>query len=168
VKSEPSAYVTSLVRITTLNKGRRPRRRDKKGAKKEKGRKEGRAASRKDKTASQPFRGDRAGSMERDWGSSKTGSVRSIHIHLPARTYKNPRGLSTSGPRAATDATGALSSHREASGVFTSTVYGSEPAGLAINSLYLRALCVYICVCVCVCGCNTRVHKNTYIRRFVQ
>lgn len=41
-----------------------------KGAKKEEGRKEGRmeerAASRKGETASQPFRDDRAGSMERD------------------------------------------------------------------------------------------------------
>ncbi|CAL1680211.1 unnamed protein product [Lasius platythorax] len=41
MKSEHSAYITLLVRITTLNKGWRPPRWDEKGAKKEEGRKEG-------------------------------------------------------------------------------------------------------------------------------
>lgn len=150
MKSEHSAYITLLVRITTLNKGWRPPRLSEKGSKKEEGRKEGRAAPRKDETAS-PALSRRPGRIDGARLRVLEDRIRpSIHIHLPARTYKNPRGLSTSGPRA-TDATGALSSHREASGVFTSTVYGSEPAGLAINSLYLYLHLSTNFVCVCVC-----------------
>lgn len=86
--------------------------------------------------------------------------------------YKNPRSLSTSGRYSRPCParwSGALSSLGEASGVFTSTVYGSEPAGLAINLRVLPTceMCVYIRICmhILVCIAHTsegRTSMRTY------
>jgi len=113
MKSEHSAYIELSVRITILNKGRRSR-----GGNEE--RKEGRKESvEKGHTTSQPFRGDRAGSMERGLRVLEDRIRPSTYIHYPpARAYKNPRGLSTSGPSDARCSPGALSSLRGNLGSF--------------------------------------------------
>lgn len=80
-----------------------------------KGRKEGRKESaEKGRTTSQPFRGDRAGSMERDWGFSKTGSVlRPIYYPPPrARARIKTRAACRLPVPRTPNAAGALSSLR--------------------------------------------------------
>lgn len=168
MKSEHSAYVTLLERITTLNKGWRPPRwRDKREAKKE----EGRKGSIKKGRNGVPALSRRPGRIDGARLRVLEDRIRpSIHIYTRPRARIKTRAACRLPVPGRPMQPGALSSAQGSLGSFYEHSLWKR-ASWARDKLavYLYLSTKYVCKCACSHKTHgARAYKNTYIRRHIR